>query len=54
MMLIETFGTDALGPTAGAAVTVLLVLVEAIALYVGYGALARTVGETVLDALGGD
>ncbi|MFC4360523.1 hypothetical protein ACFO0N_21460 [Halobium salinum] len=40
--------------SAEAIATIGLVLAEAIALYVGYGALSSVVGETILDAVGGD
>ncbi|WP_254546980.1 DUF7512 family protein [Halomarina pelagica] len=39
---------------AHAAATVGLVLAEAIALYVGYGALSSVAGSTVLERIGGD
>ncbi len=47
------FGLEAFGLGEGV-VTVSLVLLEAIALYVGYGALSRLVGSAVLDELGGE
>ena len=48
------FGIESLSGSAQAVATVGLVLAEAIALYVVYGALSSTVGSTVIDALGGD
>ena len=45
------FGIETIGASAQAAMEVGLVLAESIVLYVGYGALDRTVGSTVLDAL---
>ncbi|WP_167768374.1 DUF7512 family protein [Haloarcula amylovorans] len=48
------FGLESLSGSAQAVTTVGLVFAEAIALYVGYGALSSTLGPTVLDALGGD
>lgn len=46
------FGIETLSGQAQAAAEIALVFAEAIALYVGYGALTRGVGPTVLDALG--
>jgi hypothetical protein len=48
------FGVESLGGLADAAVTVGIVLGEAMALYVGYGALARLVWPPVVDALRGE
>lgn len=48
------FGIETLSGTAQAMAIVGVVLAEAIALYVGYGALARITSPTVLNALGGD
>jgi len=47
-------GIESLGGSAGAVATVGVVLAEAMALYVGYGALTRLVGSRALDALGGE
>lgn len=46
------FGIETLGGQAQAVAKIALVFAEAIALYVGYGALTRSVGPTVLNALG--
>ncbi|SEW31423.1 DUF7512 family protein [Natrinema salifodinae] len=48
------FGLETLGGSAQAAMTVGLVLAEAIALYVGYGAMTRLAGPTARNALRGD
>ena len=48
------FGIESLTGNAQAAVLVGLVLVEAILLYVGYGALERVLGPTVAGVLGGE
>jgi hypothetical protein len=48
------FGIESLSGPAAAAATVGAVFVEAIALYVAYGALSRLAEATVLDAVGGD
>lgn len=48
------FGMESLTGSAQAVATVALVLAEAIALYVGYGALTRISGSTVLEILEGD
>lgn len=48
------FGIETLSGSAQAAATVGLILSEAIALYIGYGALTRITGSTVHEALGGD
>ncbi|WP_254538807.1 DUF7512 family protein [Halomarina litorea] len=47
-------GIEAVSGSAGAIATVGFVLGEALALYVGYGALASLVGSPLLDAVGGD
>ncbi|WP_425499011.1 DUF7512 family protein [Halobium salinum] len=47
-------GIESMSGSAEAIATIGLVLAEAIALYVGYGALSSVVGETILDAVGGD
>lgn len=46
-------GLETLSGSAQAAVTVGIVFLQAIVLYVGYGALTRFAQPTVLDALGG-
>jgi hypothetical protein len=48
------FGIESLSGSTQAAATVGLVLAEAILLYVGYGALGRTVGPRVIEAVGGE
>jgi len=48
------FGLETLSGPAQAAATVGVVFLQALALYVGYGALTRYAGPTVLDALGGE
>jgi hypothetical protein len=48
------FGIETLSGPAQAAATVGVVFLEAIVLYVGYGALTRLGASTVLDALGGE
>jgi hypothetical protein len=48
------FGIEAASGSMEAAVTVGIVLAEAIVLYVGYGALGGLVESAVLDALGGE
>ncbi|WP_435157459.1 DUF7512 family protein [Haladaptatus sp. DFWS20] len=48
------FGLETLSSSAHAVVTVGLVLTEAIALYVGYGAFSSVAGTTVLDMVGGE
>ena len=45
------YGIETTGASAQAAAEVGLVFAESIVLYLGYGALDRTVGGTVLDAL---
>lgn len=47
-------GVESLGGWTQAAVVIGLVLVEAIVLYVGYGALERLVGSTITDAIRGE
>jgi hypothetical protein len=47
-------GVESLGGWAQAAVVIGLVLVEAIVLYVGYGALERLVGSAITDAIRGE
>lgn len=46
------FGLELLSGTAHAVAIVGIVLTEAIALYVGYGALTQIVGPTVRETLG--
>ena len=48
------FGLELLGGTAQAMATVGIVLVEAIVLYVGYGALAYVTGPQIRETLGGN
>jgi hypothetical protein len=48
------FGLETVSGSAQAAVTVGIVFLQAIALYVGYGALTRFAEPAVLDALGGE
>ncbi|WP_435130017.1 DUF7512 family protein [Halobaculum sp. D14] len=47
------FGLESMNGSVQAVATVGLVLSEAIALYVVYGALSSTVGSAVIDAVGG-
>ncbi|WP_162994044.1 DUF7512 family protein [Halalkalicoccus subterraneus] len=47
-------GLDILGSTAQAVTIVGLVLVEAITLYVGYGAITRLASPAVFELLGGE
>ncbi|WP_191965827.1 MULTISPECIES: hypothetical protein [Haloferax] len=48
------FGIENLSGNSQAAALVGIVLVEAMVLYVGYGALESVLGPTVLKLLGGD
>ncbi|WP_255149086.1 DUF7512 family protein [Halorarius halobius] len=48
------FGLESLGGVGQAVELIGIVLVEAILLYVGYGALERYLGPKVTDALRGD
>jgi len=48
------FGIESLSGNAHAAALVGLVLLEAIALYVGYGALERVLGKHVIDLVRGE
>ncbi|WP_396612796.1 hypothetical protein ACH9L7_05845 [Haloferax sp. S1W] len=48
------FGIETLTGSSQAAALVGVVLVEAMVLYVGYGALESAVGSTVLELLGGN
>jgi hypothetical protein len=48
------FGIEATGGPTGAAVLIGIVLIEAILLYIGYGALERLVGPAITDILRGD
>jgi hypothetical protein len=48
------FGLENLSGSAQAVATVGIVLAEAFALYLTYGALSNTVGTAVIDSLGGD
>jgi hypothetical protein len=47
------FGIEQASPTVQASALVGIVLVEALALYVGYGQLERVVGPAVLEAIEG-
>jgi len=47
-------GVESVGGWSQAAVVIGMVLLEAIVLYVGYGALEHLVGSTVTDAIRGD
>ncbi|ELZ32039.1 hypothetical protein C474_07742 [Halogeometricum pallidum JCM 14848] len=47
-------GLETASGSVEAITTIGLVLVEAVVLYVGYGALSSLVGQTVLDAVGGE
>lgn len=51
--MCNMFGIESLHGSFGATLTIGLVLTEAIALYVGYGALTRTVGSRMLNTLRG-
>ncbi|MFC7045905.1 hypothetical protein ACFQH6_11225 [Halobacteriaceae archaeon GCM10025711] len=48
------FGIESLSGNAYSAAMIGLVLAEAMVLYVGYGALERLVGPTLMDFLRGD
>ena len=48
------FGIESLSGNAYSAAMIGLVLAEAMVLYVGYGALERVVGPTLMDLLRGD
>jgi hypothetical protein len=48
------FGLENAAGPAGAVVVVGVVLLEAILLYVGYGALERLLGPRIIDILGGE
>ncbi|AHG03800.1 hypothetical protein HALDL1_09430 [Halobacterium sp. DL1] len=48
------FGLENASGVGGAALVVGVVLVEAILLYVGYGAMERLLGPTLVRALGGE
>lgn len=48
------FGIETLSGTMQAVALVGLVLLEAIALYIGYGGLVRVLGPTVVNAIGGE
>ncbi|ESP90125.1 DUF7512 family protein [Candidatus Halobonum tyrrellensis] len=48
------FGLETLSGSAEAAATVGVVFVEALALYVGYGAITGAVGSAVVRAVGGE
>ena len=48
------FGIETTAAPVGAALLIGVVLVEAIVLYVGYGALERLLGPAITDALRGD
>ncbi|MEF8779713.1 MAG: hypothetical protein V5A46_03415 [Haloferacaceae archaeon] len=47
-------GTESLGGLTQAVLVIGLVLVEAIVLYVGYGALESIFGSAITDAIRGD
>jgi len=47
------FGLESASGVDGALLVVGVVLVEAILLYVGYGALERVLGPTIVDAIRG-
>ena len=47
------FGLESASGVEGAVLVVGVVLVEAILLYIGYGALERVLGPTIVDALRG-
>ncbi|WP_185715628.1 DUF7512 family protein [Halocatena pleomorpha] len=48
------FGLELISGSVQAIATVGLVFAEAITLYVGYGALSSTLGQVIIDAVGGD
>jgi len=48
------FGVESLGGWTQAATIIGIVLLEAIVLYVGYGALERLVGSRIIAAIRGD
>jgi hypothetical protein len=48
------FGLETASGPVGAALLIGVVLVEAVVLYVGYGALERVLGPTITDAIRGD
>jgi len=48
------FGIESLSGPSGAVVLIGLVLLEALVLYVGYGALERFLGPKIAKALRGD
>ena len=48
------FGIESVSGPTGAAVIIGVVLVEAILLYVGYGALESLLGPTITNVLRGD
>ena len=48
------FGIESLTGPTGAAVLIGVVLVEALLLYVGYGALESLLGPAITDAIRGD
>jgi len=48
------FGIESVSGPMGAAIIIGVVLVEAILLYVGYGALEQVFGPTITKALRGD
>ncbi len=50
----KMFGIETLSGNAQAATLVGIVLVEAMVLYVGYGALTAAVGPSVRKAIGGE
>ncbi|WP_458207598.1 DUF7512 family protein [Haladaptatus sp. NG-SE-30] len=47
-------GIESFGGNVQAVSTVGIVLVEAIVLYVGYGALSRVMGDEIMDAVRGE
>ncbi|WP_444881627.1 DUF7512 family protein [Halocatena marina] len=52
--MIEMFGLEALSNSAQAATTVGIVFTEAIALYIGYGAVTQIVHQATREFLGGE
>ncbi len=50
----EMLGIESFYGSIDATVTIGLVFIEALALYVSYGAITRTVGSPILDSLRGN
>ena len=48
------FGLETASGPVGAALLIGIVLVEAVVLYIGYGALERVLGPAITDVLRGD